>query len=81
MIASLSRRAEADERVRVAAERRAEQGERMMANIEKQRRVDQCRQNYQTEISRIEMRIFAGADPNGERLELKRLRKKMQQCR
>lgn len=75
------RRAEADERTRAAAELRAEQSEKMLANIEKQRRIDQCRQKYQTEINRIETRIFAGADPNGERLELKRLRKKMQQCR
>lgn len=40
----------------------------------------QCQQKIQQQIARIEGQIWAGADPNGHRLELKRLRAKLAQC-
>ena len=69
------------ERVQAEADRRKKQIEKMQADQEKRRRIQQCRQKIQSEISQIEARIYAGADPNGQRRELQRLRKKMQQCR
>ena len=69
------------ERVQAEADRRKKQIEKMQADREKQRRIQQCRQKIQSEISQVEARIYAGADPNGQRRELQRLRKKMQQCR
>ena len=69
------------ERVQAAADKRKEQIEKMQADQKKRRRIQQCRQKIQSEISQIEARIYAGADPNGKRRELQRLRKKMQQCR
>ena len=64
-----------------AADLRKQQIEKMRADREKQRRIQQCRQKIQTGISQIEARIFAGADPNGQRRELKRLRARMQKCK
>lgn len=69
------------ERVQAAADKRKKQIEKMQADREKQRRIQQCRQKIQSEINQIEMRIFAGADPNGQRRELKRLRARMQKCK
>ena len=75
------RGAEARERTQAAADLRAEQSRKMQADIAKQRRIQQCQQQIETQIGQIEARIYAGADPNGQRRELKRLRAKMQNCR
>lgn len=76
-----SRNTADQERVQAAADKRKEQIDKMQADQEKRRRIQRCRQKIQSEISQIEARIYAGADPNGKRRELQRLRKKMQQCR
>ena len=69
------------EKQRESAARTAAQGEKMMQQYEDQRRIDACRANIDQRIAEIETLIYAGADPNGHRLELQRLRKKRSECR
>ena len=57
------------------------QGDRMMQQLEDQRRIEECRAKLQQRVNEIETLIYAGADPNGHRLELQRLRKKQSECR
>ena len=57
------------------------QSDRMMQQYEDQRRIDACRAKLQERVNEIETLIYAGADPNGHRLELQRLRKRQSECR
>lgn len=66
---------------REAATRTAEQTRKMQQQYEDRRRIDACQAEIQQKIDDIEMRIFAGSDPNGHRLELQRLRKSLGKCR
>lgn len=69
------------EKQRESMARTRAQSDRMMQQIEDQRRIDACRAKLQQRVSEIETLIYAGADPNGHRLELQRLRKKQSECR
>lgn len=69
------------ERAREAADLQAAQTAKMKDDYARRERVRQCRDAIQHKINDIEIRIQAGADPNGHRLALKRLREDQQACR
>ena len=73
-------RAEAEERQQATAELRKKQAEEIRKSYADLERGTQCRQKIEQQIFQIESRIYAGADPNGYRLELKRLRAKLVEC-
>ena len=84
----------ADSSVDVFAIHRAEAKERQQATIELNRkqakerqkyyadveRGTKCRQKIEQKIAQIEARIYAGADPHGQRSELEKLRAKLGKC-
>ena len=73
-------RAEADERAQAAAELNKKQTAELQKHYADVERGTQCRQKIEQQIFDIETRIHAGADPNGYRLQLKRLRAKLGEC-
>jgi hypothetical protein len=73
-------RAEANERQQASAELRKKQIEELSKRHTDLERGTQCRQKIEQQIFQIESRIYAGGDPNGQRLELKRLREKLGEC-
>lgn len=73
-------RAKAEERAQASAELRRKQAEELLKHYADLERGTQCRQKIEQQIYQIESRICAGADPNGYRLELKRLRAKLGKC-
>ena len=72
--------AEAEERQQARAELNKKQAEELQKHYADLERGTQCRQKIEQQIFQIESRIYAGADPNGHRLELKRLRAKLDAC-
>lgn len=74
-------RSRSEARAREAAELQAEQSDKLQQEYARRERVRQCRDAIQHKINDIEIRIQAGADPNGHRLALKRLREDQQSCR
>lgn len=77
---SAIRQAEADERRQASAELRKKQSEEMQKYYADMERGTQCRQKIQAKISQVEARIYAGADPHGQRSELESLRTKLGKC-
>ena len=73
-------RAEAEERQQAVAELNRKQAEERRKHYAELDRGTRCRQEIERQIFSIESRIHAGADPNGHRLELKRLRAKLGKC-
>ena len=73
-------RAEAEERQQAVAELNRKQAEELRRHYADLDRGTECRQKIQQQIFSIESRIHAGADPNGHRLELKRLRAQLGKC-
>lgn len=73
-------RAKAEERQQASAELNKKQAEELQKHYADVERGTQCRQKIEQKIFQIELRIQAGADPNGHRLELKRLREKLAKC-
>lgn len=73
-------RDQAEERQQASAELRRQQAEALTKQSADLERGTQCRQKIQAQISDIEMRIHAGSDPNGHRLELERLRARQSEC-
>lgn len=73
--------AEVVERQQANAELNSQQSARMIADYEERERVRGCQAKIQHKINLIDARIRSGADPNGERLTLRRLRKSLIECR
>ena len=73
-------RAEAKERQQAMVEVRNKQAQERQKRYADLESGTQCRQKIQQQISGIESRIRAGADANGHRLELKRLRAERDKC-
>ncbi len=73
-------RAEAEERRKETAELNKKQAEALQKHYADVERGTQCRKKIEQQIFQIESRIFAGADPNGHRSELKRLRARLANC-
>lgn len=73
-------RARSEARAREVAELRAAQSAKMQADYALRERSRKCRDAIQQKINRIEISIQAGADPNGHRLALKRLRDEQRKC-
>ena len=73
-------RAEAEERQQATVElnkKQAAERRKKYADIE---RGTQCRQKIEQQIFKIESRIYAGADPHGQRSELRKLRAELDKC-
>ena len=73
-------RAKAEERQQASAELNKRQAEELRKNYADVERGTLCRQKIEQQIFDIESRIHTGADPNGHRLQLKRLRVKLADC-
>ena len=70
----------AEERARESHERQRQQAEELSEHYAALQRGTECRDKIEAKIFRIETQIWAGADPNGHRLELKRLREQLSKC-
>jgi hypothetical protein len=73
-------RDQAEERQKASNELYQQQVEALSNSNAQLARGTQCQQKIQQQIAQIDARIHAGADPNGHRLELKRLRAELSQC-
>jgi hypothetical protein len=73
-------RDQAEERQKASQELYNQQVAELSASYANLEAGTQCQQKIQQQISQIESRIYAGADPNGHRTELKRLRDQMDKC-
>lgn len=73
-------RAQAEERQQASNELYRRQVEALSESYAKLERGTQCRQKIDQKIARIDAAIYAGSDPNGHRLELKRLRAEQAKC-
>lgn len=74
-------RAKSEARAREASQLQSAQIDKLKEDYERRERVRQCKQEKQTEIDKRELSIHAGADPNGHRLALQRLRSDMKKCK
>lgn len=73
-------RQRSEARTREAAELMSAQSAQMQADYARRERSRKCRAAVQQKINLIEISIQAGADPNGHRLALKRLRDEQRKC-
>ncbi len=59
----------------------AEQGRKMAEQREHERKVSECRAEFQSRIDHIQGQMRMGSDPSRHRVELQRLERKMSECR
>ncbi|NND54961.1 MAG: DUF4124 domain-containing protein [Gammaproteobacteria bacterium] len=73
-------REKSDARARERSEQMSAQTDKMKADYAQRERSRQCREAIQRKIDQIDISIQAGADPNGHKLPLRRLRKQQSEC-